>query len=103
MSLLLGWNPIVSLPANFLTSFPKLKVLNVIHANFHHLPDQFGNLENLVYLDLSYCYMLRNLPDTVRKLYMLKYLMLHDCYELEYLPSRVAVVTSLQVLNTKRL
>jgi Leucine-rich repeat (LRR) protein len=98
--LLLGRNPIVSLPADFSSYFPKLSVLNLRNGQFHSLPDELGDLKNLVCLDLSNCHELEILPDTVRKFHKLKFLILDDCWSLKYLPSGVVDLTSLQVLHT---
>jgi len=56
VSLLLGANPIVSLPASFLRSFPKLRVLDLSGGKFQNLPEELGDLKDLVCLDLSCCY-----------------------------------------------
>jgi Leucine-rich repeat (LRR) protein len=98
--LLLGRNPIVSLPADFASYFPNLSVLNLRNGQFQNLPDELGDLKNLVCLDLSNCYELENLPDTIWKFHKLKFLILDDCWSLKYLPSRVVDLTSLQVLHT---
>jgi disease resistance protein RPS2 len=98
--LLLGRNLIVSLPADFSSYFPKLRVLNLRNGQFHSLPDKLGDLENLVCLDLSNCHELKILPNTIRKLQKLKFLILDDCWSLKYLPSGVVDLTSLQVLHT---
>jgi len=98
--LLLGRNPIVSLPADFSSYFPNLSVLNLRNGQFHSLPDQLGDLKNLVCLDLSNCHELKTLPDTVRKFHKLKFLILDDCWGLKYLPSGVVDLISLQVLHT---
>ncbi len=100
VSLLLGRNPIISLSANFSSNFPMLSVLNLRNGQFHSLPEEFGDLKNLVCLDLSNCHNLEILPDTVRKLRELKFLILDDCSNLKYLPSGMVDLTSLQVLHT---
>jgi len=100
VSLLLGGNPIISLSANFSSNFPMLSVLNLRDGQFHSLPEELGDLKNLVCLDLSNCHDLEKLPDTVRKLHELKFLILDDCWNLKYLPSGVVDLTSLQVLHT---
>jgi disease resistance protein RPS2 len=64
ISLRLGRNPIVSLPANFSSNFPKLRVLNLRNGQFHNLPEQLGDLKKLVCLDLSDCHDLEILPDS---------------------------------------
>jgi Leucine-rich repeat (LRR) protein len=100
VSLLLGGNPIDSLPGSFLWSFGKLRVLVLSKGEFLNLPEELGDLKDLVWLDLSNCGNLEFLPDAVRKLHMLKRLDLHGCEELKYLPSGVVGLTSLQRLDT---
>jgi Leucine-rich repeat (LRR) protein len=100
VSLLLGGNPIVSLPGSFLRSFKKLRVLNLAGGKFGYLPEQLGDLKYLVWLDLSYCENLETLPDAIRKLHVLKHLNLPGCRSLKYLPSAVVGLTSLEDLCT---
>jgi disease resistance protein RPS2 len=101
VSLLLGKSGMKFLPVDFLSSFPKLQILDLRVGRFERLPEEIGNLKNLVYLNLSGSYCLVTLPDTVGKLHMLKYLNLCDCKSLEYLPSGICDLTSLQVLLIK--
>jgi hypothetical protein len=98
VSLLLGGNPIVSLPAGFLSNFPKLRVLDLSHGEFYRSPEELGDLKDLVCLDLSHCDNLQSLPDAVGKLHVLKFLSLCACGMLNYVPSGVVGLTSLQVL-----
>jgi len=70
--LLLGRNPIVSSPLDVSNYFPKLTVLNLRNGEFQTLPDEFGDLTNLVYLDLSNCHELQTLPDTIRNFFKYK-------------------------------
>jgi hypothetical protein len=100
VSLLLGGNLIQCVPAGFLGSFPKLRVLDLSFGKFDSLPEELGDLKDLVSLDLSCCYNLKILPDTVWKLHVLKCLVLRQCWSLNYLPSGVVGLTSLQVLHT---
>jgi len=88
--------------ASFLSSLPKLRVLDLSGGQFQDLPEELGDLKDLVYLDLSCCFNLKILPDTVGKLHGLKYLGLYKCIMLKYLPSSVIYLTSLQVLHTGR-
>jgi Leucine-rich repeat (LRR) protein len=101
LSLLLGGNPIVSLPASFSRSFQKLRVLNLSRGEFWYLPEELGHLKDLVWLDLNYCENLEFLPDAVRKLHVLKHLNILGCKSLKYLPSGLVGLTSLQVLQTQ--
>ncbi len=100
VSLLLGGNPIQFVPGSFLWSFPKLRVLDLSGGEFRYLPEELGDLKDLVWLDLSSCENLEVLPDAVRKLHVLKSLLLTECPKLKYLPSGVVGLTSLQVLQT---
>ncbi len=100
LSLLLGGNPIDSLPASFLWSFGKLRVLDLSGGEFQNLPEELGDLKDLVWLDLSHCDNLEILPDAVRKLHVLKCLDLPECRSLKYLPFGVVGLTALQVLCT---
>jgi hypothetical protein len=99
VSLLLGRNPIEFVPASFLSSFPKLRVLDLSYGKFLSLPEELGDLKDLVCLDLSHCDHLEILPDAVGKLHALKFLILCARGMLKYLPSGVVGLTSLQVLH----
>jgi Leucine-rich repeat (LRR) protein len=83
-----------------LRSFPKLRVLDLSGGKFRNLPEELGDLKDLVCLDLSSCDNLEILPDAVRKLHVLKCLNLPECRRLKYLPSGVVGLTSLQVFCT---
>jgi hypothetical protein len=72
VSLLLGGNRIESVPAGFLSCFPKLKVLDLSGGKFWRLPEELGDLKDLVLLVLSRCSNLETLPDAVGKLHMLE-------------------------------
>jgi Leucine-rich repeat (LRR) protein len=98
--LLLGANPMYDLDSS-LNSFPKLKILDLRRGEFRSLPNEIGDLENLVYLNLFNCFNLQTIPDTVRNLHKLKCLMIGYCFELKYLPSGVVGLTSLQNLEAK--
>jgi Leucine-rich repeat (LRR) protein len=97
--LLLGGNPMYNLD-NSVNSFPKLRILNLEYGKFSSLPEELGELKNLVYLNLSNCSNLQTIPDTVRNLHKLRCLMIFCCWRLEYLPSGVVGLTSLQKLDT---
>jgi disease resistance protein RPS2 len=100
VSALLCGNPIQCVPASFLRSFRKLRVLDLSGGEFWYLPEDLGDLTDLVCLDLTYCKNLEFLPDAVRKLHVLKHLHLDECWSLRCLPSGVVGLTSLQVLHT---
>ncbi len=99
VSLLLSGNPIDSLPGSFFSNFPKLRILDLSHGWFYSVPEELGDLKDLVCLDLSCCENLKILSDKVRKLHVLKCLSLYESRYLDYLPSGVVGLTSLQVLN----
>jgi len=99
LSLILDGNPIVSLPGSFLRSFGNLRVLNLSGGAYQNLPEELGDLKDLVYLDLSFCEELEILPDAITKLHMLKCLDLCHCQTLMCLPCGVVGLTSLQALN----
>ncbi len=101
VSLLLGGNPIGFVPESFLSNFPKLRVLDLSRGEFWNLPEELGDLKDLVCLKLSYCDNLQSLPDAVGKLHVLKCLILDGCGRLNYLPSGVVGLTSLQILYTR--
>jgi len=100
LTLLLYGNPIVSLPGSFLSSFGKLRVLDLSGGEFDSLPEELGDLKDLVWLNLYWCINLKILPVTVGNLHMLKNLNLSYSQTLRYLPSGLVSLTSLQVLNT---
>jgi Leucine-rich repeat (LRR) protein len=100
VSLLLGGNPIQFVPESFLSNFPKLRVLDLSYGKFDSLPEELGDLKDLVWLDLSCCEYLEILPDAIGKLHVLKCLNLAECRMLKYVPSGVVRLTSLQVLDT---
>jgi len=99
LTLLLRENPIVSLPGSFLWSFRKLRVLDLRFGKFDSLPEELGDLKDLVWLNLSWCIKLELLPDTVEKLYVLKNLDLSHCHNLKCLPSGLFSLTLLLNLN----
>jgi hypothetical protein len=100
LSLLLCRNPVVSLPGSFLRSFQKLRVLDLSGGDFWYLPEELGDLKDLIWLNLSYCRKLVNLPEAVRKLHVLKHLNVEGCYSLNFLPSGIVNLTSLEDLRT---
>jgi Leucine-rich repeat (LRR) protein len=82
-----------------LRSFSQLKILDLSEGKFQNLPEELGDLQNLVWLDLSNCFNLEILPNAVGQLHALKYLNLNFCENLANLPSGVVGLTSLQQLG----
>ncbi len=101
LTLLLGHNNISDVPAGFLKGIQNLRVLDLCHGEFQYLPEEFGNLKHLVYLNLSHNHCLQELPESIENLRVLRNLNLSYCTSLRYLPSGVVGLESLQVLNTE--
>ncbi|TYI84776.1 hypothetical protein E1A91_D05G390500v1 [Gossypium mustelinum] len=66
----------------------KLKTLHILslsRSDITELPTEAGDLENLILLDLSYCYELRRItPNLIRRLSNLEELYLHGCRLLKW-------------------
>jgi Leucine-rich repeat (LRR) protein len=98
--MMLAHNPICYLPTSFLMGVQNVKVLDLNSGMFQYLPNEFGNLKRLAYLDLSYNYDLEEeLLDLIKTLEDLKILNLHECTNLEYLPFGIINLKLLQVLD----
>ncbi|KAL5201099.1 hypothetical protein ABZP36_035453 [Zizania latifolia] len=91
-----------ALPIRFLESFASLcslEDLNLSGFEFQMLPDFFGKMYSLQYLNLSKCSKLEVLPQSFESLTSLQFLNLSNCPRLEYLPSCFEKLTSLESLN----
>uniref|UniRef100_A0A0D9XCJ5 Rx N-terminal domain-containing protein n=1 Tax=Leersia perrieri TaxID=77586 RepID=A0A0D9XCJ5_9ORYZ len=96
-----GCSSLSTLPIRFLESFASLSSLvdlNLSGFEFQMLPDFFGNIYSLQYLNLSKCLKLEVLPQSFGQLSYLKSLNLSYCSDLKLLGS-FACLTSLQFLN----
>ncbi|CAK9237692.1 unnamed protein product, partial [Sphagnum troendelagicum] len=87
LTLLLGKNMISDVPAGFLKGIQNLRVLDLCFGKIQYLPEELGNLKDLVYLNLSNNYYLQELPESIENLRMLRNLTLSYCFDLRYLPS----------------
>ncbi|KMS95251.1 hypothetical protein BVRB_010540 [Beta vulgaris subsp. vulgaris] len=63
------------------------------------LPDSFGNLCHLRFLDVAYNYQLEVLPKSITKLYNLETLKLNYCLYLKELPRDVSKLVKLRILD----
>uniref|UniRef100_A0A0E0LZW8 Uncharacterized protein n=1 Tax=Oryza punctata TaxID=4537 RepID=A0A0E0LZW8_ORYPU len=96
-----GCSKLSTLPIRFLESFARLCSLvdlNLSGFEFQMLPDFFGNICSLQYLNLSRCLKLEILPQSFGQLAYLKSLNLSYCSDLKLLES-FECLTSLQFLN----
>nr|ACJ54697.1 Pi5-1 [Oryza sativa Japonica Group] len=96
-----GCSKLSTLPIRFLESFASLCSLvdlNLSGFEFQMLPDFFGNIYSLQYLNLSKCLKLEVLPQSFGQLAYLKSLNLSYCSDLKLLES-FECLTSLRFLN----
>ncbi|KAL8162661.1 hypothetical protein V2J09_014150 [Rumex salicifolius] len=84
-----------------LDRFRRLRTLVLSNMNFGTLPNSFGGLIHLRYLDLSHNFKLTALPNSICKLYHLQTLLLTDCDSLVKLPSNITKLVSLRHLFLK--
>ncbi|KAL8159800.1 hypothetical protein V2J09_001337 [Rumex salicifolius] len=81
-----------------LDRFRRLRTLVLSNMKFGTLPNSFGGLIHLRYLDLSYNSYLTALPNSICKLYHLQTLLLTHCASLVKLPSNITKLVSLRHL-----
>lgn len=88
-----------SLPQSF-GNLKKLKYLDLSHSpSLQKLPNSLGNLRNLEHLDLSCCNSLQELPNSFGELAQLKHLDLSRSFSLKTLPNSFGGLTNLEHLN----
>jgi Leucine-rich repeat (LRR) protein len=93
----------LSLVEACISRFKYLRLLDLCGSSFEVLPNSFGTLMHLRYLDLSGNQRIKELPNSICKLYNLQALLLGGCRELERLPKDMRNMTSLRslVITTK--
>ncbi|KAI9126178.1 hypothetical protein K1719_002599 [Acacia pycnantha] len=75
-----------------------LTTWNIYRGNIVELPESIGRLENLVYLNLEQCTMLRRLPHSIGHLKSLYHLRMEET-GLTELPQSFGMLTNLRTLN----
>ncbi|KAL8159824.1 hypothetical protein V2J09_001361 [Rumex salicifolius] len=81
-----------------LDRFRRLRTLVLSNMNFGTLPNSFGGLIHLRYIDLSYNTYLTALPNSICNLYHLQTLLLTHCASLVKLPSNITKLVNLRHL-----
>lgn len=76
-----------------------LRELTIDYCDFDTFPESFGNLTNLIKLDLRFCIELKKLPESFGNLTKLQWLSLAECHNLELPPDSFAQLTSLRELH----
>lgn len=90
------YSPLLEFPQ----SFGQLKYLEKIVAEgAETLPNSFGNLTNLRFIDLSKCKSLKMLPDSFGDLTNLENIDMNSCTSLEMLPDSFGNLTKLEHIN----
>jgi disease resistance protein RPS2 len=100
-TLLLKKNGILSIPKDFLNGVQDLRVLDLAFCKFQSLPETFGDLKELRYLNLSHCFQLDALPESLGNIMKLSYLKLSSCHKLQTLPEAMYNLKGLKTLNLK--
>ncbi|KAG0606661.1 hypothetical protein M758_9G158500 [Ceratodon purpureus] len=89
-----------SLPASF-CKLTKLKVFSLIETRLERLPDDFGNLCNLVKVEMVCCKKLVGLPESFGNLSKLEELNLRWCQLVQSLPASFCKLTKLKSFNVR--
>jgi hypothetical protein len=106
-----------------ISSFKRMRTLNLSGSNIKEVPNSIGKLKHLRYLDLScnsyikllpasitklqnlqtlrlkYCEKLKELPEDITNLISLRHLELYRCYSLTHMPHGLGKLTALQTLT----
>jgi Leucine-rich repeat (LRR) protein len=102
VSLMLAQNrSLKKVPEGFLSNLTCVRVLDLSHTSISSLPTSVGQLGQLEFLDLSFCYDLQDLPDSICNLSRLQFLNLEFCGVLHSLPSGIGELTNLKHLDLK--
>ncbi|WRX12468.1 hypothetical protein QQP08_004955 [Theobroma cacao] len=84
--------------SNLLSKLKCLRVLSLERYQLTELPDVFGDLIHLRYLNFSYT-PIETLPDSICKLYNLETLILQECSRLKEFPSKMRDLINLRHLD----
>lgn len=86
--------------SSFLLSLKSLRYLGLQGVfEIKKLPDNIGELSELIILDLHACHNLESLPLSIGNLTNLTYLDCSDCHSLDHIPNGVQYLTKLQILK----
>ncbi|KAF7004983.1 hypothetical protein CFC21_020139 [Triticum aestivum] len=85
-----------------ITRLSKLLYLSLRDSYLSALPESIGEMECLMYLDLSGCTRIRELPESFRNLEKLVHLDLSECFALKNISKFMWSFTDLQYLNLSR-
>ncbi|KAL5548768.1 hypothetical protein UlMin_003999 [Ulmus minor] len=76
------------------------RVLSLSQSSITELPDSFGNMKYLRYLDISYT-KIKEFPDSICTLYHLQTLLLSGCTQLTQLPTKLVALVNLGHLDIR--